>query len=156
MVLGAAQAASQGATVDEILSIAMDIRDRTYLYAALSTLKYLMMGGRVSQLAGSVATVLNLKPILTIREGKLDLLEQVRTQRKAWERVIELSARSTGARQIEHMCILHANADHLAQDFMSEIRNRMHCPDEIMIAEVTPGLSVHSGAGMVGTVFVVK
>jgi fatty acid-binding protein DegV len=97
-----------------------------------------------------------LKPILTIRDGKLDLLERVRTQKKAWERVIELSARATGTRQIEQMCILHANAEQSAQEFRAEIRNRMHCPDEILLAEVTPGLSVHSGAGMVGTVFVVK
>jgi fatty acid-binding protein DegV len=44
----------------------------------------------------------------------------------------------------------------MAQQFTGEIRSRMHCPDEIPLVEVTPGLSVHSGAGMVGTVFIVK
>jgi DegV family protein with EDD domain len=156
MALAAAQAASNGASVSEIVSLVTDIRDRTHLFAALSTLKYLIMGGRVSNIAGGMATMLNLKPILTIRDGKLDLLERVRTQKKAWERIIELSARKAGNRQIEQMCILHVNALQMAREFENEIRSRMECPNEILFAEVTPGLSVHSGSGMVGVVFVVK
>ena len=156
MALAASEAATQGASMRQITSIIEDIRQRTHLFAALSTLKYLAMGGRVSNIAASMATVLNVKPILTIRDGKLDLLERVRTQKKAWERVIELSAITTGDRQIEKMCILHVNAPDMAHEFASEIQSRMHCPSDIMFVEVTPGLSVHSGAGMVGTVFVVK
>jgi DegV family protein with EDD domain len=156
MALAAAQAASKGASVSEIVSLVTDIRDRTHLFAALSTLKYLIMGGRVSNIAGGMATMLNLKPILTIRDGKLDLLERVRTQKKAWERIIELSARKAGNRQIEQMCILHVNALQMAREFENEIRSRMECPNEILFAEVTPGLSVHSGSGMVGVVFVVR
>jgi DegV family protein with EDD domain len=156
MALAAAEAAAQSATVNEIIALVEDLRQRTHLYAALSTLKYLVMGGRVGNIAGRVAAMLNIKPILTICDGKLDLLEKVRTQKKAWERVIELSARSAGRNQIEKMCILHVNAPQMAQKFEEEIRSRMECPDEIIFAEVTPGLSVHSGSGMVGTAFVVK
>jgi fatty acid-binding protein DegV len=83
-------------------------------------------------------------------------LERVRTQKKAWERIIELSARKAGNRQIEQMCILHVNALQMAREFENEIRSRMECPNEILFAEVTPGLSVHSGSGMVGVVFVVR
>lgn len=156
MALAAAEAAAAKATVDDITRIIMDIRTRTHLYAALSTLKYLAMGGRVSNITAGLANMLNVKPILTIRDGKLDLLERVRTQKKAWERVIELSARAVGGGQIEKMCILHVNAPEMAHHFETEIRSRMECPPEIQLVEVTPGLSVHSGAGMVGTVFVVK
>jgi fatty acid-binding protein DegV len=103
-----------------------------------------------------MANILNIKPILTMQDGRLDILERVRTKKKAWHRVIELSAITTGDRQIEKMCILHVNAIDMAHEFASEIQSRMHCPSEFMFVEVTPGLSVHSGAGMVGTVFVVK
>lgn len=156
MALAAAEAAVNGALLNEIKSIVEDIRSRTYLFAALSTLKYLAMGGRVTNLTASMASILNVKPILTIRDGKLDLLERVRTQKKAWERVIELSAINTGDRQIEKMCILHVNAPGMARQFASEIQSRMHCPSDIPFVEITPGLSVHTGTGMVGTVFVVK
>ena len=156
MALAAAEAAANGASMNEISHIIEDIRQRTYLFAALTTLKYLAMGGRVSNLAASMANMLNVKPILTIRDGSLDMLERVRTEKKAWERVIELSAINTGDRHIEKMSILHVNAPDKAKKFALEIRTRMHCPSDILIVEVNPGLSVHSGAGMVGTVFVVK
>jgi DegV family protein with EDD domain len=156
MTLAAAQAAADGASVNEILIRVEDIRQRTYLYAALSTLKYLAMGGRVSNITAGMASILNIKPILTIRDGKLDMLERVRTQKKAWERVIELSAIARGNKSIEQMSILHVNAPKMAQEFTAELRNRMDCPEQIPLVEITPGLSVHSGSGMVGTVFVIK
>jgi hypothetical protein len=59
-------------------------------------------------------------------------------------------------RLIEKMCILHVNIVQTACEFSVEIRSRMRCPNEIIFAEATPGLSVHSDFGMVGTVFVVK
>ena len=156
IALAAAEAASQGASIKEISAIIEDLQPRIHLFAALSTLKYLAMGGRVSNLFASMGNMLSVKPILTIRDGKLDLLERVRTQKKAWERVIELSAIKTGDRQIEKMCVLHVNAPEMAQQFTAEIRSRMSCPADMPSVEVTPGLSVHSGAGMVGTVFILK
>jgi DegV family protein with EDD domain len=156
IALAAAEAASQGASINDITAIIEELQPRIHLFAALSTLKYLAMGGRVSNFAASMGNMLNVKPILTIRDGKLDLLERVRTQKKAWERVIELSAIKIGENQIEKMCVLHVNAPEMAQQFTVEIRSRMSCPAEIPLVEVTPGLSVHSGAGMVGTVFVVR
>lgn len=154
MALTAAKAAEAGGSADEILTTIENIRQQTHLFAALSTLKYLAMGGRVSNLTAGMASILNVKPILTIQEGKLDMLERVRTQRKAWVRVIELTASTVGTKRIEQMCILHVNAPQMAQEFTNEIRNRMSCPADIPLVEVTPGLSVHSGAGMVGTVVV--
>jgi DegV family protein with EDD domain len=114
------------------------------------------MGGRVGNITGGVGTMLNIKPILTIRDGKLELLERIRTQEKAWERVIELSALALADHRIEKMCILHVNALQMAKEFEYEIRSKMQCPSEILFADVTPGLSIHSGAGMVGTAFVVN
>lgn len=66
MALAAAESAAQGKSISEIVSIIEDIAQRTFLYAALSTLKYLAMGGRVSSLTAGMANMLNVKPILTI------------------------------------------------------------------------------------------
>jgi fatty acid-binding protein DegV len=53
------------------------------------------------------------------------------------------------------MYVLHVNALHKAQEFAAELRTGVSCPDDIPIVELTPGLSVHSGSGMVGVVVLV-
>lgn len=156
MVLAAAEAARDGKPVPEILSIVDQIRARSHMYAVLPTLKYLAMSGRVGSLAAGFAEVISIKPILTVRDGKLDLLERVRTLQKAWKRAIELSSEAVGTNKVEQMSIVHVNAESEAKEFYNQLSQVVSFSGEVLFAELTPGLSVHSGAGMVGVCLVVS
>lgn len=154
MALAAAEAAKTGASAEEVLVSAKDVGGRAHIYVALATLKYLAMSGRVGHLAAGVGNLLSVKPILTLRKGNLELLERVRTRSKAWNRVIELTADELQGRQVEQLAILHVCARVEAGEFEQQLRSRIPCPQKAIYAELTPGLSVHSGSGVVGVGFV--
>ena len=156
MVLEAAKAIASGADIDEAITAAVDLRNRTHLYAALSTLKYLAMSGRVGHVAAGFGSLLEIKPILTLRNEKLELLERIRTQGKSWARVIELVIEASGGCAVEQIAILHVNAHEAASQFEQLVRAALTCPAEIRHVEMTPGLSIHTGAGLVGIVLVTK
>lgn len=155
MVLAGAEAAKEGASIEEVIEAAEKVRDRTVLYGALSTLKYLSMSGRVSHIAAGMAGMLDIKPILSVRNGKLDMLEKVRTRRKSWMRMIELLKADVGSHAIEKAAILHVNDAASARQFENMLKDALDCPAAMPVVDINPGLSVHTGAGLVGVCMVI-
>ena len=155
MVLAAAEAAQNGASIETVIQTAEKVRERTYLYGALSTLKYLSMSGRVSHIAAGMAGMLAIKPILSVQNGKLAMLEKVRTRSKSWLRMIELVQADVDDHPIERVSILHVNDPAGARAFEDLLRERLDCPKHIPLVDINPGLSVHTGAGLVGICLVV-
>ncbi len=154
MVLEALQAMKDGACVEDAVKAAQSINSRSHLYGALATLKYLTMSGRVSHLAAGMAGMLNIKPILSVQNGKLDMLEKVRTRKKAWDRVVELCKNDTEGKKIIRMAVLDVNAPREADEFEALLRSNLDCPEDILRTELSAGLSVHTGAGLVAVGFV--
>ena len=156
MALEAARAAEDGASMEEIIAAAEAVRERTSLYAALDTLHYLALSGRVGHLAAGMAALLNIKPLLTLQEGKLEMLEKVRTRRKAWGRLLALTEASLGNKSVEQLSILHVDAEENAQAFEDALRETVACPEQITIAPFSAGLAVHTGPGMIAVIAVAE
>lgn len=156
MVLAAVEALEAGGTVEDAIAAAKDVGDRAHLYGALSTLRYLAMSGRVGYVAAGMANLLNIKPILEMREGKLDLLEKIRTRKKSWNRLIELTEEVVGDGSIEQLAILHVDSLSDAETFLKTLKKHVDCPEDVVFSEMTPGLSVHTGSGMIGIAFVTR
>ena len=91
-----------------------------------------------------------------VREGKLDMLERVRSRQRSWQRLIELTRGFLAGRWAEEMAIRHVAVPEDATQLVALARAGLPCPPNIVVAELTPGLSVHGGAGMVGIVVVAE
>jgi DegV family protein with EDD domain len=154
MVLSAAEAAAAGASLAEAVAAAEETVSRVNVYALLSTLKYLALSGRVGKLVAGMADTLSIKPILSVKDGKLDLLERIRTKKKAQERLIELTCQSLAGKPIERLAIIHVNNLDAARELQDQLCSILPCPSEILTADFTPGLAVHAGSGVVGVAMV--
>jgi len=150
LVMAAAEAARDGADLKQVLAAVEGTRQRIKVYAVLATLKYLALSGRVGKLASGIADTLNIKPLLTVRDGKLEMLEKVRTRRKAVDRMIELIGHDLQGRDFERLAIIHVNNPSGARELQELLAAHFRCQSPVMICEFTPGLSVHAGSGLVG------
>jgi DegV family protein with EDD domain len=148
----AAEKVMQGADKAKVLEAIEETKSKVHVYGVLPTLKYLAMGGRMSKLAAGVADTLTIKPILTSRDGKLDLLEKVRTIRKAEERLVELAGECTQGKKIERIAMIHVNNIPDAQDLFEKIKTKLNITLTPIMAGFSAGLSVHAGDGMIGFV----
>ncbi len=107
MVIAAAEAAAEGKSAQEILSLVEDMKPRVHVYAMLDTLEYLRRSGRVSWARAKAAQILRIKPIVEVILGTVKELGRARTRRRAIERLVELT-HAMGP--LERLAILHTCA----------------------------------------------
>ncbi|HEY73602.1 MAG TPA: DegV family protein [Thermoflexia bacterium] len=107
MVVAAAEAAAEGQSAQEILALVEDIKSRVRVYAMLDTLEYMRRSGRVSWARAKAAQILRIKPIVEVLLGKVHNVGQVRTRRRAIERLVELVRAHA---PLERLAILHTYA----------------------------------------------
>lgn len=93
-VEAAARAARAGAEIAQVSEIAMTIADSSATYFSVDTLDHLRRGGRLGRTLSTVGTVLGVKPILAMCDGKIELAQVVRNRRSALARLVELVGKS--------------------------------------------------------------
>ena len=150
LALMATEMAAAGRTAAEIAATLEERKVDLNLYIALDTLEYLKRGGRISGTQAAVGTLLSMKPIITIKDGKADSTEKVRTRSKARERVIELLT----VRPVDRVAVLHTLAEDV-EDFRDELIRRMPGgvdPAMVSIQPVGPSVGPHLGPGGIGAV----
>lgn len=150
--LMAARAAKEGASLEECKAVAEKARPLTGVVFAVDTLEYLHRGGRIGGAAKLLGTVLQTKPILEVRDGRLEPLERVRTRKKSLARVVRLAEERIAGRKPLHMASLHAKAEEDARWLLEVGCEHLH-PDEKLYAEVSPVVGTHGGPGVVGLAF---
>ena len=154
MVLEVARAAEKGASLQECFEVAQDAYPRIGVYFTVNNLEYLHRGGRINTAKRLLGSALDLKPIMMIRDGKIELVESVRSQKKALSRMVDLIEKDIAGRSPVRIGPFHA----LAYDEMIAMEKlaveKLH-PIEIIRSEVSPVIGSHVGPGTVSMAYIV-
>jgi DegV family protein with EDD domain len=151
-VITAARAAQAGATLAECKQIALDAYDKIGVYFTVDSLKYLAAGGRINSAKRLLGTALNIKPLLAIRDGKIELVESVRTKKKAINRMVELVERDINGRKPVRISVFHALEQEAAEILQAELNEKFQV-EEGIISYVSPVVGAHVGPGTISIAF---
>jgi DegV family protein with EDD domain len=146
ITLAASSLASSGSNAEAIEAKVLDMRTSIQTYFSVATLEFLRRGGRIGRASALLGSVLQVKPVLCIRDGLVTPLERVRTFERALNRVVELT------REVDRghgVCIIvgHADAEADAQRIARELDP---IAETLMIQPLGPVVGAHAGPGVVG------
>ncbi|WP_208560817.1 DegV family protein [Marinilactibacillus kalidii] len=155
-VLEAARLAKEGNSVEMILEQLDKIKKETELYFVVDDLTNLVKGGRLSRAAGSVATLLSIKPVLTFVDGFIVPYDRIRTKKKALRRIENLLEQSvnTSDHPIQ-ATVVHAFSENEAQAFKEKLEIDFPMVD-FSLSFLGPVVGVHTGEGAIGLTWTIK
>jgi DegV family protein with EDD domain len=150
LVLLAADRAATGADAATIEAAVIEARGRTRLFGALDTLEYLRKGGRIGGAQALVGSILSIKPLIEVRDGKVEEAGKVRTRSKALLALVD----KVKAQPVEALSVLHGDAPDL--DVLLTLLDPIVSRDDILLGTVGPTIGTHAGPGVIGVTFLVR
>jgi DegV family protein with EDD domain len=154
-IMAVARIAAQGATLQECTALANQASSRIGVLFLVNTLEFLRRGGRIGGAAAFLGTALNLKPILELRDGRIEAIERVRTMGKALDRVLNLFSERIGTQRPVRISALHAAAPEEARQLLERARSCFGTNEvsEAFLSEISPVLGTHTGPGCIGLAY---
>lgn len=148
MVLPAARAARDGGSLAEVKALAESLFPRIGVYFIVPTLKYLAANGRINTAKRLLGTMLSIMPLLTLNAGKIDLVESVRGEKKAVNRMFERIHEDTCGKKLELMSVFHAGVPEHAAELQARMESEFEIGESVP-SIVSPMIGCHVGPGTV-------
>ena len=142
--------AAESANLDEATAAVKERVPKCRVLALLDTLRYLEMGGRLSRAQAMIGTMLDLKPLLLVKDREIKPVERVRTRARAIPRMVEFFR---GDLPVEHVAVVHAQAPDEAGEIATRLRAELP-GQEITIGQIGCVLGTHTGPKALGLVYV--
>ena len=149
-VLTAAEAIGRGALLEEVISLVENVFRRTRVAALLDTLEYMRRSGRVSWTRAFVGNILNIKPLVELKDGIVHRSGQARTRTQGILRLTEI-LHSWGP--VERLAVLHTNAEVTARQLLEDLKPKLASPP--LVVNVTTTIGTHVGPNGLGFAAVV-
>ncbi|MGH4122424.1 MAG: DegV family protein [Clostridium sp.] len=153
-VLTGAIAAQKGESVNEVACIVKDNIKRSRFLFIPDTLEYLKKGGRIGGASALLGTIFQIKPILTVVDGKTELFNKVRTKKRAIQTMTDKFIQDIAQHGLGDVMIHHINDVEGAMDFAKTVET--YIGKKISIAPIGPVIGTHVGPGALGIVYYTK
>jgi DegV family protein with EDD domain len=154
-VLAAARAAEAGADLAGCKAAAQAAYSRIGVYFTVETLKYLYKGGRIGGAKHLFGTALKIRPVMEIRDGKIELVESVVTNRKAVRRMVELVEQKIKGSERVYISVFHAGAEQAATELLAEVSQRFNAVESIL-SQISPVVGAHTGPGTLSIAYMTE
>lgn len=149
MVTEAATRAAAGADADTIETLVRDLAARSRVIGALDTLENLKKGGRIGAAQALLGSLLSIKPLIDVMDGKVGEAGKARTRRRALE---WLRDRVFERPHLQHLCVAHGMAPDL--DDMLELLGPRYGRDDVRVTTIGPVIGAHAGPRVMGLTWV--
>jgi DegV family protein with EDD domain len=143
--------ANEGLSPEQVIANIHEMCPRERVYFLVDTLEYLHKGGRIGTARALLGSLLQMKPILTFRNGLIQPFDSQRTHRRAMARLKEVILADCPRDPEAFLCIMHGDAEEEAMQTAGELSAGLGIPQaDIAIYDLTPAILVHSGPGVIG------
>ncbi len=151
MALAVAKAVAGGADYKEAAEAARALIPRMRVVFVVDTLEFLHRGGRIGGASRYIGSMLSIKPILHLDDGKIEPLSKVRTKKKAVAHMLKIMSDETSGKKT-HAAVIHAAAAAEADQIFARVQGQI-APEELFLTEISPVIGTHTGPGAVAVVY---
>ena len=148
----AARAAEKGASLEECAAIAREGLANVGVVATVDSLEHAQRSGRIKSLQMYIGSLLNVKPMFEVIDGRVEPVGRVRTRQKSLVELVEMTAARVAGRSPLHLSVLHNDSEEEAQALMSMLQERLKL-DESFVAEGSPIVAILTGPGSIAVSF---
>lgn len=152
MVVEAAKVAQTGGSLGEVAAAARSLVGKMRVMFVVDTLEFLHKGGRIGGAKRLVGSMLAMKPLLQLEDGKIAALDSVRTKKKAIQTMLGHFYEDAEGKENIHLTVFHGVAEGEAKAIMEEIQAERALTDAVL-AKLSPVIGVHTGPGTVGMAY---
>lgn len=153
-VLAGARAVKEGQPMKNVLNSINNVISKSRFLFIPDNLTYLKKGGRIGGAAAFVGSILQIKPILTVEDGKTTVFDKVRTRKKAIDRMVEYVVEQVTSKGLGEVIVHHINCEDEGLQLAKRISDILKI--NVEICSIGPIIGLHVGPGSIGIVYYTK